>query len=288
MNFFHAFGIAILCCLGFASCVKKSLYQAEYTAHQALKAKETILAKELTDRKSEQADLIKQIGDLNKTIGHQEGDIAQLRSEIVLKSTASGETVTQLMSEKDKLINELNSVKRKLDECNGQRAYVKSRLQERSQVTESLKQDVIKQFVGFSQVTTNVNNGQILLTIPDAMLFEANGLVISKSGRDVLDQLAKMVASRPSLDIDIVAYTDNVLPKGAKNLTDTWDWSLQRAVSITRLLISEYGVNANQLTPVGRGEFYPVASNETPEGRSQNRRSVIIFKPEYNDLPVME
>ena len=81
---------------------------------------------------------------------------------------------------------------------------------------------------------------------------------------------------------------DNTLPKGAKNMDDTWDWSLIRAVNVTRLLIRDFNINANQLTPVAKGEYYPVTSNETAEGRLRNRRTVLAIFPPLVQVPAAE
>ncbi|MEI6410943.1 MAG: OmpA family protein, partial [Bacteroidota bacterium] len=130
-----------------------------------------------------------------------------------------------------------------------------------------------------------IEDETVQLTLPDKSLFETTGLNVSAAGKNLLTPLANFLAERPELDIDVVAYTDNVLPKDNKSLKDTWDWSLQRATNIVRLLIREYNVNANQLTPVGRGEFYPVTSNETADGRQQNRRTVVVFRPVLAVVP---
>jgi len=77
-------------------------------------------------------------------------------------------------------------------------------------------------------------------------------------------------------------------PAKEKTIKDTWDWSLQHATNVVRMLIREFNTNANQLMPVARGEFYPMTSNETPEGRSKNRRTVMVFKLVLPAVPVVE
>jgi chemotaxis protein MotB len=113
-------------------------------------------------------------------------------------------------------------------------------------------------------------------------------LGIPATGKNLLQILAEFLAARPSLDVDVAAYTDNVLPPKEKTLKDTWDWSLQRATNVVRLMIREFNTNANQLTPVAKGEFYPVTSNETPEGRAKNRRTVFLIHPLLPAVPKAE
>ena len=54
------------------------------------------------------------------------------------------------------------------------------------------------------------------------------------------------------------------------------------------MLIRDFNVNANQLTPIGKGEFYPITSNETPDGRQKNRRTVVVLRPVLPAVPVTE
>jgi chemotaxis protein MotB len=270
------------------ACVKKQLYQTELIAHKEADAKVSVLTQELSVCNNAHGGLVQQIAELSKTIGHYEGDIAQLRAELVAKSNATSEMVAQLTSDKSRLTTELATTKSLLDDSKGKFNYLRSKQQERSAALSSLRNEVIDVYKYIPNAAITLENDLLLVTLPDDLLFESNGLVISKTGRATLDPLAKYLSTRPSLDVEILAYTDNQLPKNAKNLADTWDWSLFRATTIVRLLISDMGVNANQLTPVGKGEFYPVASNESAEGRQQNRRTQIVFRPVLTEMPVME
>ncbi len=85
----------------------------------------------------------------------------------------------------------------------------------------------------------------------------------------------------------MACHTDNSLPKD-KTLQDTWDWSLRRAANVARMLVSDYNVNANQLTPVAKGEFYPITSNESAEGRQKNRRTEIVLHPVAPAVPAVD
>jgi chemotaxis protein MotB len=136
----------------------------------------------------------------------------------------------------------------------------------------------------FQDVTCQIDKERVLVTLPDGGLFEADGLNVSASGKNMLKAVAELLVLRPELDVQIEAHTDNALPKD-KTIRDTWDWSLSRSVTLVRILISEYNVNANQLTPVAKGEFFPLSSNETPEGRKKNRRTVLLLTQKLPSIP---
>jgi chemotaxis protein MotB len=81
----------------------------------------------------------------------------------------------------------------------------------------------------------------------------------------------------------IEGHTDNV-PIKTQQFKDNWDLSTARATSILRILTKDYGFDPNRITASGRGEFHPVKTNETIEGRASNRRTEIILSPDLKEL----
>ena len=285
----HLLPLAAALLLLSASCVKPKIYRAELAARQASQARETVLNRELTDRKIETGHLAKEVGELNRTIGQQEEQIKMLKEDLAARTQQMGESASKLATEKTALERNLAHVNEMLEQRNGVLTRVQKVQQDRQKRLKELEDALVKGFMpkAATGVTVAAQGETILITLPDAALFEANGLALSAAGKELLPPLANFLLARPDLDVDLVAHTDNVLPKD-KTLKDTWDWSLARATNIVRWLIQEYNVNANQLTPVGRGEFYPVASNETPEGRQKNRRTVVVVRPVLPAVPSAE
>ncbi|MGL4806766.1 MAG: OmpA/MotB family protein, partial [Bacteroidales bacterium] len=78
-------------------------------------------------------------------------------------------------------------------------------------------------------------------------------------------------------------HTDSK-PINTVQFKDNWDLSVIRATSVVRILTKDYGVNPLQIVPSGRGEFSPVADNETADGRAKNRRTEIIMAPKLDKL----
>jgi chemotaxis protein MotB len=269
-----------------AACVKKKVYKTELTNRQLSEAREKVLISELTDRKTEAEKMIKSIGDLNKTVGKQEGDIAELRGRIVQLSNSANQTTTSLLDEKNTLEKNLKEKTKVLFEKEALIERISDTQKERIAILSDLNTLITSKFSPFEGVTIATVNDYLLMTIPDKLLFENTGININTTGKMLLDSLSKVLTNQPSLETQIITYTDNQLPKNNKSLVDTWDWSLKRATILTRSLITDYGVNANQLSPIGRGEFYPLATNETPEGRQQNRRTEIIFKPKLKAISI--
>jgi chemotaxis protein MotB len=269
------------------ACVKPKIYRAEMATRKAAESREKVLVQELLDRKRETADLIKQVGDLNRLIGNQEADIKDLNAELSTRTQRMDASSSKLASEKAVVENELADTRAELAQRNTSLQRIQKAQKERANVLTALKNALIEGYTQQTGATVTTDGETVLLTLPDKGLFDNKGLEINAAGKTLLGPLAQVLAARPELDVDIVCHTDNVLPKD-KTVTDTWDWSLRRATNLTRLLISEFNVNANQLTPVGRGEFYPVTSNETADGRQKNRRTVVVLRPVLPVLPVAE
>lgn len=288
MNKKLSLNILLLCSL--TACVKTKVYKAEALARSAAEAREKVLGKYLEERKAESLTLTNKVSELSKTIGNQEAEIRSLRAELSSKTQTLGESSNKLAQDKAALERQLQDHKATLQNREVQLDKIKKAQQSRQDLLASL-------YFGLNQLYNSLEPQgveirqeaeSVLLTLPDQLLFEPTGSAISSGGKSLLKPLASFLSVRPELPVDIVAYTDNILPPKDKSLKDTWDWSLARATNIARMLAREYNVNANQLTPVGRGEFFPLSSNETPEGRQKNRRTVVVLKPDLEKIPAAE
>jgi len=227
------------------------------------------------------------VGELNRTLGNQETEIKDLKEELSNRTQKMGESSSKLATEKAALEKELAATGADLDKKNTLLSRIQKARQERKTILDDLLAALTKGYTGQTDIALSIENESILLTLPDKALFDSKGLEISAGGKTLLKPLADLLTGRPELDVDLVCYTDNALPRD-KSLIDTWDWSLRRATNLTRLLITDFNVNANQLTPVGRGEYYPLTSNETAEGRQKNRRTTLVIHPVLPAIPAAE
>ncbi len=270
----------------FSACVSKSKFRTEFKKRTDSEARESVLLREMTDRKREAATMTKEIGDLNRTIGTQEEQLKNLRTEVASKMQDFGknsgklaEQVRELQSEQVRLYDSIAHLNARMEPVADIQAKRATALGEIFQELKTGLEPYASNGVALEMSEENV---QVIL--PDALLFESNGLIISTFGLLVLQPLGNVLATHPSLMLEIQAHTDNVLPKN-KALTDTWDWSQARAANLLRALVKEQNINPYQITPVGMGEFYPLDSNATPEGRAKNRRTVLTLRPTLPPIP---
>ena len=95
--------------------------------------------------------------------------------------------------------------------------------------------------------------------------------------------MAAVLNTSTDINIDIEGHTDSI-PIHTKMYADNWSLSTARATSIAHVLIDDYSVNPAKLVASGRSIYDPVASNSTPDGRAQNRRTDIILEPKLDEL----
>ena len=115
------------------------------------------------------------------------------------------------------------------------------------------------------------------------MLYQSGSFTLTSRANEVLGKIAKIIQSRPEFEVMVEGYTDNV-PINNSCLSDNWDLSVKRATSVVRALKNNHNVDPNRLIAAGRGEYNALASNDTAEGRSINRRTRIIILPKLNQF----
>lgn len=142
-----------------------------------------------------------------------------------------------------------------------------------------------------TQLETEINADQIKIkqlqdrlrvTVLDELLFPEGGWQVGARGKAVLDKMVPALQSATEHRIEVEGYTDNV-PIGHHlkyRFPSNWELSTARAAQVAEYL-QKKGIDPSRLTAAGHGEYEPVASNDTPEGRQQNRRTEIDLVPIY-------
>jgi chemotaxis protein MotB len=129
--------------------------------------------------------------------------------------------------------------------------------------------------------TVTYKNGLVHIRFENDFFFKPGSFTIAARGRESLNTVAEVLRNNPGVSCIIVGYTDNQKAKGS---ADNWSLSTERANAVVRILHDTYNINPTRLTAAGKGEFSPVASNATPEGREKNRHIEIILNPDLSRL----
>jgi len=153
------------------------------------------------------------------------------------------------------------------------------------EMTKKLNQTLRDALVGFNsdELTMEIRDGKVYVSMSDKLLFKSGSNAVEPKGVEALKALADVLNKNPDIQILVEGHTDNVPIKTAV-YKDNWDLSVARATSITRMMNEKYGVAATRMTASGRGEYFPKASNDTPEGKAKNRRTEIILSPKLDEI----
>ncbi|MBB6175216.1 chemotaxis protein MotB [Anoxybacillus tengchongensis] len=119
----------------------------------------------------------------------------------------------------------------------------------------------------------------LLVTIANDVLFDSGSADIKPQYRDVAKKISNLLVMNPPRNIVISGHTDNVPINNAK-FASNWELSVMRAVNFMKLLLENTKLNPQLFSAKGYGEFKPIASNATPEGRAKNRRVEILIMPQ--------
>lgn len=222
----------------------------------------------LKTREEQIKDLKDQIADLRRS---RDQTVEQVGDLTVLSQSATdniNETLGQL-ERKDEYIHLLQAAKSKTDSINLALAV-------------NLK-GVLSQGIADNDVEIKVDKTVVFINLSDKMLYQSGSADITPRASEVLGKIAKIIESRPELEVMVEGYTDN-LPINKPCFKDNWDLSVKRATSVVRVLQQQYRIDPNRLIAAGRGEYNALASNDSLEGRSTNRRTRIIILPKIDEF----
>ena len=130
-------------------------------------------------------------------------------------------------------------------------------------------------------INIKIDKTVVMISVSDKMLFSSGSYKVKSKATELLQKLANIINSEPSMDVIIEGHTDSRTISTAV-VKDNWDLSVKRATSIVRKLQTKYNVDPARLIASGRSSYVPLADNETKDGRARNRRTNIIILPNLN------
>jgi chemotaxis protein MotB len=182
-------------------------------------------------------------------------------------------------AQNDKLSSDLKEREKRV-------AELEAVLKKKDAAVNDLKTKVTNALLAFNDkdLTVNVKNGKVYVSLSEQLLFKSGSTEIDKKGKDAIKKLASVLKTNDDVNVMVEGHTDDVpVNKGSAAFSDNWDLSVLRATQITRILI-ENEVNPQKVIPAGRSEFVPIAEGKTPEIRQKNRRTEIILTPKLDEL----
>ena len=180
------------------------------------------------------------------------------------------------------------SVKQSLENISQKDAYIRN-LQSAISRKDSLNMILVMNLksslgdINDKDINIKIEKGVIYIDISDKMLFNTGKFAVTENARVVLGKVAKVLNAYPDIEFLVEGHTDTV-PIHNACIDDNWDLSVKRATSVIRILQQQYKMNPARMTASGHGEYLPIATNETEEGRALNRRTRVVILPQLDQF----
>lgn len=300
--------------LTMSSCVSKKIYTELEDKYAELKKnfnglednfgqlqqQQTNTQNALTKAENELANLRNERMRLTNELAAAQNNLRQLQEAYDALEKNSSASLAANMKRNRELLADLDQKERALTAEKDRLEKLQAALKDRSQRVEELEQSLAKNdmqmralretlakalnsFEG-KGLTVEQKNGKVYVSMENKLLFASGSWTVNPEGRTAIEEVAKVLAENPDISVLIEGHTDNVPFTGNSQVRNNWELSTRRALAVVDIIERNNKVLKENLTAAGRGEFAPVMSNSTPEGRAKNRRIEIILAPKLDEI----
>jgi chemotaxis protein MotB len=301
------------------SCVSKKIYNDLENKYTELKKENRLLADELDSLKRERNDLVTQNDSLSNEYFRLKSNADKLQADYTattnnLKALQSSynaleknsnealeanldknrQLLAQLQSKEKALAAEqdrLNKLRDELSSNTKRLNELESMIAAKDAAMKRLKDTLSKALNAFEGkgLTVEQKNGKVYVSMENKLLFQTGSWAVGSEGRKAVVEVGKVLAQNPDITVLIEGHTDNdkILGNIGGGIESNWDLSTKRATAIVNILAENGGIKKSNLTAAGRGEYAPLLSNDSPEGKAKNRRIEIILTPKLDEISKM-
>jgi len=225
-------------------------------------AKRAVLQEKIKTMQAQLDTLVADVNSLKEKIRSDEGSLATKESEL----RASRDRLLELQG----LVDELSKSKKKLEAA---KAELEKKSGEYEQLASALRGEIEAGRVELMEL-----RGKTTVKMKDKILFASGSATLGAEGRDALRKVAEALRGFKAKTLRVEGHTDNVPTSASGPFPSNWELSTARALAVVHFL-QEGGVDPTRISGAGYSEYQPIAANDTPEGRSLNRRIEIVLVP---------
>lgn len=212
--------------------------------------------------------LLTSSGKLNRDMAQQQEQLLAIQQNLE-RTRKMNDSLSVSLNEREKKVQELENI-----------------MAAKDQAVQKLKNSISNALLNFKEndLTVKVKNGKVYVSLAEQLLFASGSTTVDAKGVTALQQLAKAIKDQRDIHIMVEGHTDNVpISKKSQYMEDNWDLSVMRATAITKIL-TKGGLSPKQITASGKGEFSPLAPNDSQQNKQKNRRTEIIITPNLDEL----
>ena len=289
------------------SCVSKKIYNDLESKFTDLKKENRSLADENTDllkaknqveldRDGLKTDLSKSKAELNKLkadYAAAQNKFNVLQDSYIALEKNSGDALQANMKKNRDLLEQLDEKGKALALEQERLSKSAQRLQELEDLIAAkeasmrkLKETLSNALNSFEGkgLTVEQKNGKVYVSMENKLLFNSGSWAVGSEGKQAVIEVGKVLGDNPDISVLIEGHTDDDAFTASGPIADNWDLSTKRATAIVAILGENKNINKQNLTAAGRGEFSPLASNATADGKAKNRRIEIILTPRLDEI----
>ncbi len=264
--------------LAVSSCVSKKQFTDLQTNYTQLQTKHSALQEEYNGAKVKLAEYTSDSKSLAARLAEEQQRNKELKEAYAKLQGSYQSNVQQGNVNISKLVDEINASNKFIKQL----VDAKTKSDSLNQVlTNKLTRSLSR--AEANDVDVQVIKGVVYISLADNMLYKSGSYEIGERAGETLSKIAKIITDYKDYDVLVEGNTDNV-PISQKNIRNNWDLSALRASSVVQALQTRYGVDPKRLTAAGRGEYNPVASNDSAVGKQRNRRTQIIITPKLDQF----
>ena len=260
------------------SCVSKKKLAEVQTSYDQLKTEHATLQKDYNDAQVRIAEYTSDSKSLAARLKEEQERNKEMK-----------EAYSKLQSSYQSNVQQGNvNISKLVDEINASNKFIKQLVDAKTKsdslnqaLTNKLTRSLSKQEM--NDVDVQVLKGVVYISLADNMLYKSGSYEIGDRAGETLSKIAKIITDYKDYDVLVEGNTDNV-PISQKNIRNNWDLSALRASSVVQALQTQYGVDPKRLSAAGRGEYNPVASNNSAVGKQRNRRTQILITPKLDQV----
>ena len=264
--------------LAVSSCVSKKQFTDLQTNYTQLQTKHSALQEEYNGAKVKLAEYTSDSKSLAARLAEEQQRNKEFKEAYAKLQGSYQSNVQQGNVNISKLVDEINASNKFIKQL----VDAKTKSDSLNQVlTNKLTRSLSR--TEANDVDVQVIKGVVYISLADNMLYKSGSYEIGERAGETLSKIAKIITDYKDYDVLVEGNTDNV-PISQKNIRNNWDLSALRASSVVQALQTRYGVDPKRLTAAGRGEYNPVASNDSAVGKQRNRRTQIIITPKLDQF----
>lgn len=182
----------------------------------------------------------------------------------------------------------LNKLKKDLEASSSRLADLEKMIADKEALMNKLKETLSKSLKAFEGkgLTVENRNGKVYVSMENKLLFESGSWTVGAEGKKAVKLVGDVLGQNPDISVLIEGHTDNDKITGTigGGVENNWDLSTKRATAIVNILSENKAIDKKNLTAAGRGEYMPLMSNDTAEGKAKNRRIEIILTPKLDEI----